>query len=73
MRQEKMPVVERIMKKSNVLEIVEKLSEADDVDVDKLIYTLAFRREVDKGLAEADAGLEVSLDEIDAMMAEWPE
>lgn len=61
------------MKKAIVLDIVEKLSDEEEVDVDKLIYTLAFRREVDKGLAEADIGLEVGLEEIDEMIAGWPE
>lgn len=61
------------MKKAVVLDIIASLSDDDDIDVDRLIYTLAFRREVDRGLAEADAGLEVSLEEIDEMIAEWPE
>ena len=59
------------MKKQDILEIVQDLP--DDVDIDKLIYTLRFRREIDRGLAEADAGQEVSLEEIDAMIDEWPE
>ncbi len=59
------------MKKSVILEIVNNLPE--EVDVDKLIYTLAFRREVDQGFAELDAGLEVSLEEIDVMIDSWSE
>ncbi len=59
------------MKKQDILDIVQELP--DEVDVDKLIYTLHFRREIDRGLAEADAGQEVSLEEIDVLIDEWPE
>ena len=58
------------MKKSELLELVQTLPDEVELDLDKLIYTLHFRREVDRGLAEADAGLEVSLDEIDSMIDE---
>lgn len=61
------------MKKSHVLEILDKIPDDEDVDIDKLVYTLYFRREVDRGLADADAGREVSLEEIDEMIDEWPE
>jgi predicted transcriptional regulator len=61
------------VKKHDVIEIVSKLSEDEEVDIDRLIYALHFRREVDRGLADADAGREVSLDEIDKMLDEWPE
>ena len=59
------------MKKTDILELINRLP--DDVDVDKLIYTLYFRREIDRGLAEDAAGHEVSLEEIDQMIDEWPE
>jgi predicted transcriptional regulator len=59
------------MKKSEILELVNGLP--DEVDVTKLIYTLYVRREIDRGLADADAGREVSLEEIDQMIDEWPE
>ena len=59
------------MKKTDVFELVEELSVEDEVDVDKLIYTLAFRREVEKGLAAADAGDEVPLEEFEALSEQW--
>lgn len=61
------------MRKSEILEIVSSLPDDTDVDVDRLIYTLYFRREIDRGLDDADAGREVSLEEIDLMLDEWPE
>jgi predicted transcriptional regulator len=61
------------MRKSEVLEIVNRLADDSDVDIDRLIYTLHLRREIDRGLADADAGREVSLEEIDLMIEEWPE
>jgi predicted transcriptional regulator len=61
------------MRKSEVLEIVNDLADDADVDIDRLIYTLYVRREIDRGLADADAGREVSLEEIDLMIDEWPE
>ena len=61
------------MRKSEVLEIVNDLADDADVDVDRLIYTLHVRREIDRGLTDADAGREVSLEEIDLMIDEWPE
>ena len=54
-----------------MLEIVEALSEDGEVDLDKLIYTLAFRREVDKGLAAADAGDEISVEEFEEQSEHW--
>jgi hypothetical protein len=60
------------MNKSDLLEIIGKLPDDVDIDVDKLIYTLYGRREIDRGLADADACREVSLEEIDQMLDEWP-
>jgi hypothetical protein len=59
------------MKKEDVLDIVEELTNDEEVDVDKLIYTLAFRREVDKGLATADRGDEISIDEFEQQSEQW--
>ncbi len=64
---------EGYMNKSELLEIIGGLPDDGDIDVDKLIYTLHVRREIDRGLADADAGREVSLEEIDQMLDEWPE
>lgn len=66
-----MLVVTRFMKKTDVLELVEKLSDEEDVDIDRLIYTLAFRREVDKGLVAADAGDEIPLEEFEELSEQW--
>jgi hypothetical protein len=60
------------MNKSELLEIIGGLPDDGDIDVDKLIYTLYVRREIDRGLADADSGREVSLEEIDQMLDEWP-
>ncbi|MGH2584927.1 MAG: hypothetical protein ACRDJE_08440 [Dehalococcoidia bacterium] len=59
------------MKKVDVLEIVEKLPDDEDVDVDGLIETLAFRRTVEKGLAAADAGDEIPLEEFERLSEQW--
>lgn len=59
------------MKKSDVLEIVDELTNDEEVDVDQLIYTLAFRREVDKGLAAADRGDEISIEEFERLSEQW--
>jgi hypothetical protein len=59
------------MKKADVLDIVEELTNDEEVDVDKLIYTLAFRREVDKGLAAADSGDEISIEEFEQQSEQW--
>src|SRR3712207_3510869 len=59
--------LERPMKKSDVLEIVEKLSNEEEVNIDELIDTLAFRRAVEKGLAAADAGDEITLEEFEEL------
>src|SRR5215211_2788280 len=64
-------VAGRSMKKADVLDIVEELANDEDVGVDKLIYTLAFRREVDKGLAAADRGDEVSIEEFEQQSEQW--
>jgi hypothetical protein len=61
------------MKKTEVLELVLDLPNDIDVDIDKLIYALYVRREIERGLADADQGRVVSLEEIDRMIDEWPE
>jgi hypothetical protein len=59
------------MKKVDVLEIVEKLPDGGDVDVDGLIDTLAFRRAVEEGLVAADAGDEIPFDEFEQLSEQW--
>ena len=61
------------MKKAEVLELITKLPDDEEVDVEQLIYTLGLMRSVERGLAEAETGVEISLDEIQAMIDEWPE
>ena len=61
------------MNKADILEIVSELPDDEEVDVQRLIYTLYVRVQVDRGLADAEAGREVSLEEIDRMIDEWPE
>jgi hypothetical protein len=59
------------MKKAVVLDIVEELTNDEEVDIDKLIYTLAFRREIDMGLAAADRGDEISIEEFERQSEQW--
>lgn len=59
------------MKKADVLELVEKLAGEETVDVDRLISTLAFRLEVERGIAAADAGDEIPLDQFEALSEQW--
>jgi predicted transcriptional regulator len=61
------------MNKADILEIVRELPDDEEVDVQRLIYTLYVRAQVDRGLADADAGRAVFLEEIDRMIDEWPE
>jgi predicted transcriptional regulator len=61
------------MNKADILEIVHELPDDEEVDVQRLIFTLYVRAQVDRGLADADAGRKVSLEEIDRMIDEWPE
>ena len=62
---------EAFVKKTEVLDLLN--AEPEDLDIDKFIYTLWFRSKLERALAEADAGCEVSLEEIDQMIDEWPE
>lgn len=59
------------MKKAEVLNMVERLSDDEVTDVDELIDTLAFRREVEKGLAAADAGDEIPFEEFERLSEQW--
>lgn len=57
------------MKKSELLEMIRELP--DDVDIDKLIYTLYVRRQIEIGLADADAGRVISHEEFEKLSEEW--
>lgn len=59
------------MKKAGVLDIVEELTNDEEVDIDKLIYALAFRRKIDIGLAAADRGDEISIEEFERQSKQW--
>lgn len=59
------------MRKVGLLEIVEEMTEEGDVGLDALIYTLAFRRAVEKGLAAADSGDQISFEEFEAQSEQW--
>jgi Zn-dependent alcohol dehydrogenase len=63
--------VGRSMKKTDVLNLVEALSDNGETDVDELIDTLDFRRAVEKGLAAADAGDEISFEEFEQLSESW--
>ena len=57
------------VKKSELLEMIRELP--DDVDIDKLIYTLYVRRQIEIGLADADAGRVISHEEFEKLSEEW--
>lgn len=59
------------MNKTEILQLLDE--QPEDLDADQFIYTLYVRRAIEQGLADVDAGLEVSLDELDRMIDEWPE
>lgn len=57
------------MKKSDVLELLRDMPE--ELDVDKFIYTLYVRRMIERGMADADAGREISHEEFERLSEEW--
>ena len=59
------------MKKVDVLRALDVLPE--EFQIERLMYTLYLRREVERGLADIEAEREVSLEEIDRMIDTWPE
>ena len=59
------------VKKVELLEIIRKLPE--DIDLEKLMYTLYVRRQIEIGLAAADAGDEISHEEFEKLSEEWLE
>jgi hypothetical protein len=57
------------MKKADVLKLLDEMP--DEIDIEKLMYTLYVRRQIEIGIAAADAGDVISDEEFDREMAEW--
>ena len=57
------------MKKSDVLELLR--DEPEDLDIDKFIYTLWFRRQIELGEADIAAGRVIPHEEVVREMKTW--
>jgi hypothetical protein len=57
------------VKKSDVIKLLDDMPE--EIDIEKLMYTLYVRRQIELGLASADAGDVISDEEFDVEMAQW--
>jgi hypothetical protein len=57
------------VRKSDVIELLRDMPE--EIDVDKLIYTLYFRRKIEVAEADAEAGREISHEEFEKLSNEW--
>ncbi len=57
------------MKKSDVLELLR--DQPEDLDIDAFLYTLYIRRQIELGIAAADAGDEISQEEFEKLSEEW--
>ncbi len=57
------------MKKSDVLELLH--DQPEDLDIDKFLYTLYVRRQIELGIAAADAEHEFSPEKFEALDREW--
>ena len=57
------------MKKSDVLELLR--DESEEVDIDRFIYTLHVRRQIELGLAAADAVQAYSPERFEQLSTEW--
>jgi|DewCreStandDraft_5_1066085.scaffolds.fasta_scaffold02263_7 hypothetical protein len=57
------------MKKSEILDLLR--DEPEELDVDKFIYTLYLRRKLELALVDAEAGRELSLEELERLTDEW--
>lgn len=57
------------MKKTELLELLR--DEPEDLDIDRFLYTLYFRRKMELALADADAGREISQEEFERLTDEW--
>jgi predicted RNA-binding protein YlqC (UPF0109 family) len=58
-----------VVKKSEIVELLRDLPE--EIDVEKLIYTLYVRRQIEIGLADADAGRFITHQEFEKLSEEW--
>ena len=59
------------MKKAEVLELITKLPDDEEVDVERLIYTLGLRRVIEQGLRDGTAGREISEEDFKALSETW--
>ena len=59
------------MKKAEVLELITKLPDDEEVDVERLIYTLGLRRAIEQGLRDGTAGREISEEDFKALSETW--
>ena len=57
------------MKKSDIMEILRDMPE--ELDIDKLIYTLYVRRKIELAEADVEAGREISHEEFERLSDEW--
>jgi hypothetical protein len=57
------------MKKAEVLKLLDEMP--DEIDIEKLMYTLYVRRQIEIGIAAADAGDEISQEEFEKLSDEW--
>lgn len=58
------------LNKHDLLEMIRALPD-DEIDIEKLMYTLHMRRQIERGLADVAAGRVVSQEEIEREMEEW--
>ncbi len=59
------------MKKTELMELVQRLPDDEPVDLERLMYTLYVRRKIEEGLAAADAGDVISDEEFAREIASW--
>lgn len=59
------------MKKTDVLELLRE--QPEDLDIDRFIYTLYVRRQIEIGIAAADASDEISHEEFVELSEQWLE
>lgn len=59
------------MKKTEVLELLRE--EPEDIDIDKFIYTMWFRRRLEITLAQADEDEGISQEEFERLSDSWLE